>query len=66
MGVREMAQDFSASSLLQIAEGAEHRAKLIAELEPKPWRRIQEQRDAWHTFTCLAAYCREVIKMQEA
>jgi hypothetical protein len=65
VSVREMAQDFSPTTLVEIANAAEHRAKLLKEFEPKPWRRTKEQNDAIDTFQQLAAYCRLVIKMGE-
>lgn len=65
MSIAALAQDFDATSLLQIAKAAEHRAKLIRELEAKPWRRTTEQNDAIDTFDQLAWYCRKVVAMQE-
>lgn len=62
--VNEMAKDFSASVLNEIADEAGHRAQLIVELEPKPWRRSEEQSDAIDTFRQLAAYARRVVAMQ--
>lgn len=61
--VKEMALDFNLAALQEIADAAQHRARLIAEIEPKPWLRTQEQNDARDTFSQLAAYCRRVIEM---
>ena len=56
-----LAQDFNLDALRQIAEGAEFRANLIKQLEPKPWRRGKEQNDTLDTFQQLARYCRKTI-----
>jgi gamma-glutamylcyclotransferase (GGCT)/AIG2-like uncharacterized protein YtfP len=65
MSVREMALDFSASALGEIADAAEYRAALLAGLvDGKVWRLSKEQRDALDTFRQLAAYSRRVIAMQ--
>lgn len=64
MNIRQMALDFSAPALREIADAAEHRAKLMLSLEPKPWRMTQAERDAMATFRQLAAECRAVIAMQ--
>lgn len=58
------AQSFNASCLRAIANNARHQARLIRELEAKPWRRSQDQNEDLDTFDQLAHYCERVISMQ--
>ena len=65
MSVREQAQTFDTVTLNTIAAHAEHQSALLRNLEPKPWRRTTQQKDAIDTFDQLAAYARRVINMQK-
>ena len=65
MSIQVLAQAFSRPALATIADRAEHNAKLLIELEPKPWRRTKAQNDAIDTFRQLAAYARRVIELME-
>ena len=47
-----------------IAKAAEHKAQLIRELEPKPWKRTEKQKEAYDTYTQLAAYARRAIEIE--
>jgi len=63
MSTKQQAQTFDLLALAEIAKNAEHQAKLIEELEPKPWRRTRAQSDAHDNFRQLAAYCRRVLNL---
>lgn len=64
MSIQSQAQTFArVVDLNFIIENAEHQAKLLKELEPKPWRRSEEQKDAIDTFEQFGRYARRILQM---
>lgn len=64
MSVQALAQDFDTNTLLELAQKARHQARLICELERKPWRRTLQQNTAIDAFQQLARYCERVLEIQ--
>lgn len=61
--LQKLAQDFSPSSLEEIASAAHQRAQIIISVRRLPWDRTDEERDAIEAFQNLAISCRKVIEM---
>ena len=60
----EMARDFSASTLKEMADAAETRADIVCDFERRPWLRSPAEIDAIDTFRQFAAYARRILAMQ--
>ena len=61
---RETAREFDREAIERAAMLADHKARLIEELEPKPWRRSARQRDALRTLRAFAAYSRQLVECE--